>query len=278
MIYTILFSLLLFSCNTPEQYNVTGVIKEIDSNNKKVLIDHDEIPGFMMSMVMYFNIHKSVNINSLTINDSVSFDLIINNKNSYTLNYKKLGTSKKTIITDNFWNEDNDLQYLLKEPGDLIDDCTFLNLESKEIKLSEIVSDFTVISFIFSRCPMPNMCPAAIIKNQYLANHFKNSNINFLLISFDHIFDTPQVIKNVYGSLNNNNLIFLSSYKHLNDIFTLTQQAGVAFWGVEENNIGHSMRTIVIDKNLKLLRTFDGIDWKPSDAKNEIENLFKVYR
>ena len=64
----------------------------------------------------------------------------------------------------------------------------------------------------------------------------------------------------------------------MNDIFTLTQQAGVAFWGVEENNIGHSMRTIVINKNLKLLRAFDGIDWKPSDAKKDIENLFKVYR
>ena len=73
-------------------------------------------------------------------------------------------------------------------------------------------------------------------------------------------------------------MIFLSSYNHLNDIFTLTQQSGVGFWGVEENNIGHSMRSILIDKNLKLLKTFDGIDWKPGDAKKDIENILKIYK
>ena len=74
------------------------------------------------------------------------------------------------------------------------------------------------------------------------------------------------------------NMLFLSSFNHINDIFSLTQQTGVAYWGVEENNIGHNMRSIIIDRNLKLVRTFDGIDWKPGDAKNAIENLIKVYK
>ena len=124
---------------------------------------------------------------------------------------------------------------------------------------------------------MPNMCPAAIVKSQYLSEYFKNDNITFLLISFDYLYDTPEIINNIYGDLGKSNLIFLSSYNHLNDIVTLTQQSGVAFWGIEENNIGHSMKSILIDKDLKLLKTFDGIDWKPSDAKKDIENLLKIY-
>ena len=122
------------------------------------------------------------------------------------------------------------------------------------------------------------MCPASIVKNQYLARHFKNKNINFLMISFDYLYDTPQVLKNIYGPIETDNMKFLSSFNHLNDIFSLAQQSGVAFWGVEENNIGHSMRTILIDKNLKLVKTFDGLDWKPSEAKRDIENLIKLYR
>ena len=92
--FKLLLLLLFISCNTSEKYSVTGVIKEIDVNNKKLLIDHDEIPGFMVEMVMYFNLHNSIDINKFSINDSVSFDLIIKNKNSYTLNYLKLGKSK----------------------------------------------------------------------------------------------------------------------------------------------------------------------------------------
>ena len=32
------------------------------------------------------------------------------------------------------------------------------------------------------------------------------------------------------------------------------------------------------DKNLKLIKSFDGIVWKPGDAKRDIENIIKVYR
>ena len=95
MIIIISFILLLFfSCNTPQKYEVTGVIKDIELNNHKILIDHDNIPGFMDPMVMYFNVHKSINLNNFEIGDSVSFDLLINKKISYTLNYKHLGKTK----------------------------------------------------------------------------------------------------------------------------------------------------------------------------------------
>ena len=270
--------IIFISCDSPQTYKVTGVIKEIDSMNQKMLIDHNEIPGFMMQMVMYFKLHNSIDIKQFAINDSVSFDLIVKSKDSYTLNYTKLGYSQKISDNDDFWNEDIDSKYSLKEPGEIIDDVTLLTTENKEIKLSELVSDFTMISFIFSKCPMPKMCPASIIKNQYLSNHFENENINFIIVSFDYLYDTPEVLKNVYNTIQTENMIFLSSFNHIDDIFSLTQQSGVAYWGIEENNIGHSMKSIIIDKDLTLIRIFDGIDWKPGDAKNAIENLFKVYK
>ena len=74
--------LLVFACDTPEKYHATGIIKGIDLINNKLLIDHDEIPGFMVKMVMYFNVDQSVNMNRFSINDSVSFDLIVTEKNT----------------------------------------------------------------------------------------------------------------------------------------------------------------------------------------------------
>tara|TARA_Y100001970_G_scaffold25226_1_gene30156 strand:+ start:4079 stop:4915 length:837 start_codon:yes stop_codon:yes gene_type:complete len=274
----IIVSLFFISCNTPQTYKVIGVIKDIDKDQNKLLIDHEEIPGFMVKMVMYFNLHSSIDINQFAIDDSVSFDLIIKNKNSYTLNYENLGKSLINADDDDFWNNDTESKYSLKKPGEYIENSTFLTLDNKEISLSDYNSDFTLITFIFSKCPMPNMCPASIVKNQYLSNYFKNENINFLLISFDYIYDTPEVLKNIYGPIETNNMKFLSSYNHIDDIFSLAQQSGVAYWGVEENNIGHSMRSVLIDKDLKLIKTFDGIDWKAGEAKKDILNLLKIYK
>ena len=38
------------------------------------------------------------------------------------------------------------------------------------------------------------------------------------------------------------------------------------------------MRTIVVDRNMKLIKTFDGTDWKPGEAKKDIENILKFYK
>ncbi len=274
---TIILPLFFLSCSTPEHYKVTGVIKLIDKEERKLLIDHDEIPGFMVKMEMFFNAHKQVDLNQLAVNDSVSFDLIIKDKKSYTLNYKKIGESKLSSNKDDFFYDEEEEKYKLKTPGDFIDDATFLNINNEEVKLSDFNSKFIAISFIFSKCPMPNMCPASVYKNQFLSKSFSKKDIIFLMISFDYLYDTPEVMKNIYGSQNSDNLIFLSSYKHINDITILSQQAGVGFWGVEENNIGHTMRTLLIDKDLKLVNTYDGMDWRPSEAKKDIENLIKIY-
>ena len=245
-----------------------------------MLIDHEDIPGFMVKMEMFFNIHESVDINKFSVNDSVSFDLFIIEKDSYTKNYQLLGKSIYSNDSNDVWDWDEDqdeAKYNLREPGDIIDNFTFTNIYNENINLADYKSKFIALSFIFSRCPMPNMCPASIYKNQILADYFKNENITFLVISFDYLYDTPQVLKKEYENYNTENLHFLSSYQHMEDIIMLTQQTGVGFWGVEDNNIGHNMRTILLDENLKVIKSFDGMDWLPGDAKKDIENLIKIY-
>ena len=135
--------ILLFSCDTPKKYKVIGVIKEINKNDNKILIDHEEIPGFMVKMVMFFKLHNTVDINEFTINDSVSFDLIIKNNDSYTINYNKIGTSVLNTEKD-FWDNGEDSKYNLKEPGEYIDNVSFWikcqNQKKEQLMSTEIDS------------------------------------------------------------------------------------------------------------------------------------------
>ena len=137
MIFILIFILFTVSCDVPKTYKVTGVVKDIEYTENKLLIDHEEIPGFMVKMVMYFNLHNSVDIKQFSINDSISFDLIIKNKNSYTLNYENLGKSLINADDDDFWNNDTESKYSLKDPGEYIENSTFLTLDNKEISLSD---------------------------------------------------------------------------------------------------------------------------------------------
>ena len=164
--------------------------------------------------------------------------------------------------------------------GEAFTDAIFLDYDNNEIKLSDFENDFMLVTFIFTRCPIPNMCPALIYKQKYIAEQFEDiNNLKILTISFDYLFDKPKVLKEKFETLKSNkkNWIFLSSYNHLDDLYLLSKQSNFSFWGVEKNDIGHNMRTLLIGPKLKLLKHYDGSEWSLKDISNDIKNIMKLY-
>ena len=153
------------SCKVNPSYEVTGVIINKNTLNRVMTIDHDKIEGFMEPMVMDLNVHYKVNMDKIKIMDSVSFNLIITEDSHYTTNFQKLGVRYSNNDDDNdIWI--NDI-YSVKQPGEKFNNVTFSKSDNTEYTLYDSNKDFIIISYIFSRCPIPNMCPAVISKNQF---------------------------------------------------------------------------------------------------------------
>jgi len=265
--------ILIISCNTKQVYPVIGVILEIKEETNELLIKHDEIKNFMMKMTMPFNVLQDEDLTKFNIGDSVHFSLTIDGENAYAHNFNIIkNINLETVLEDDFWEKD---PYDPLEMGDYISDGTFLTLDSVEISLSDFDEKYLFISYIFSRCPMPNMCPAAIVKNQYLADKLSNLNIEFILISFDHIYDTPSRLKKLYNNIQNKykNLTFVSSYNSLDDLNLISRETGMSFWGINENDIGHTMRSVLISPNGKLLSAYDGLDWDVKKVEKNIKEI-----
>ena len=275
MKFIITLSLFLVIGCSKKSYPVRGTILEVRKDSNEFLIHHDEIPGFMMAMTMPFKLADSLDINRFGVGDSLKFRLEMEENKAYAANLQLLG--KGTLPeSDDMWDD----EYTPLEIGEIFTNVTFLDLDSNEVSLSDSDGKFRLISYIFTRCPMPNMCPAVVTKNQYLAQVFKaDPNMEFVLVSFDYTFDTPTVLKNYYGGIleSNPNLIILSSTEHLNDIFSLAGQSYVSFWGVEENDIGHTLRSVLIDPERRLMKVFEGTDWRPEVAERDIRNILKAY-
>ena len=75
----------------------------------------------------------------------------------------------------------------------------------------------------------------------------------------------------------NPNLKVYTSYGYKDDIFILAGQSNVSFWGVDDNNIGHTLRSVFIDPERRLMKTFDGTDWRTEIVERNIRNIMKVY-
>tara|TARA_Y100000590_G_scaffold301518_2_gene339948 strand:- start:306 stop:1139 length:834 start_codon:yes stop_codon:yes gene_type:complete len=262
-----------FGCTESRNiYPVSGVVKDINVGDNIVIVDHDSIRNFMMPMVMPFNVIKKSEISDFYIGDSIKFELVVGDTFSYAQNFIYLGKTEKTQTTRKTLDQDN---YDIKKLGETISNVTFLNLDSSIVELSDSDGRYRFISFLFSRCPMPTLCPALVIKNEYLAKNLES--VDFIMISFDYLHDTPNVLDDFYGSTLSEykNWDVWSSYNNMNSIYMLTKQVGCEFWGIEDNNIGHNLRSILIGPNRDLIGSWEGNKWEARIIKDEIKTLLK---
>ena len=268
----IIFSFILFCCDVREEiYPVKGTVRNISNQDYEVTIAHDTIPNLMMPMVMPFQVPDKNDLNKLRIGDSVHFEFVWGDTLPYARNFRFIGQGHIPVYDDFFKDSYSPLNI-----GDTLDDVTLISIDSNEVKLSKSDGRYRFISYIFTRCPMPTMCPAVIIKNKYLIDKFSNHKIlDFVLVSFDYKYDTPSILRQNYGPIveSYNNLSLWSSIGHIDDVYKLIKQSGGDFWGVEEGKIGHTLRSVLLGPNRELLASWKGEDWKVK----EVERAIKIF-
>ena len=269
--FLFLLLIIAISCEDNDKvYKVSGTVYSIDINKQKAMIAHDTIPNLMMPMTMPFYIQNKKDLTKIKIGDSVHFELVWEEIKPFARNFTILG--KGFIPQDDEFFSD---EFSEKNIGSVLDDASFLNLDSIRVNLSHTDGEYRFISYVFSRCPMPNLCPAIVLKNAALVNQFPE--INFIMISFDYKHDTPTVLNRSYGSSVNSykNWDVWSSTGFIEDVYRLVRQSGGNFWGIEQEKIGHILSSVLIGKNREMLGVWKGENWEVSEVGNALKLLTK---
>ena len=270
-LFPFLLVLLATSCEKDTQvYRVAGTVYSVDLGTQNAIIAHDTIPNLMMPMVMPFFIKDLKDAKNIQVGDSVHFELVWSDAKPFSRNFVIVG---KGYIPeqDDFFDD----EFSEKNIGSIIDDVSLLNLDSSKVILSQTDGTYRFISYVFSRCPMPNLCPAIVLKNAALVNQFPE--INFIMISFDYKHDTPTVLNKSYGpSVNSySNWDAWSSTGNIEDVYRLVRQSGGNFWGIEQEKIGHTLSSVLIGKDREVLGVWKGEDWRVDEISNAIKLLTK---
>ncbi len=146
--------IITFNCEkTKDIFFVRGSVQSKSFEKNEIIIAHDTIKGLMPPMIMPFSVRDTNDISKIDIGDSVHFQLVWDDKKPYATNFKIIGEGI-VVENDQFFVD----EYSEKLFNQKLDDVTLLDLDSNVITLSESDGKIRFISFIFSRCPMPNMC------------------------------------------------------------------------------------------------------------------------
>ena len=80
---TAIIVLALACAPEPREYAVEGEIEGVLEGGRVLLIKHDEIPGYMQSMTMKFDVQKPAESSGLAVGDAVAFTLVVDGETSF---------------------------------------------------------------------------------------------------------------------------------------------------------------------------------------------------
>jgi protein SCO1/2 len=182
----------------PKRYKLTGTVRKIDKESGQVMIRHDEIPGYMKAMTMPFDLKGQEVLNELFPGDEVEGELIVKSDDIEIKNLVITNPAPPTAIKFGPNGVEVQAKPTLLLAGELVPEFQFTLQDGKAAKLGDYRGKIVLLTFIYTRCPLPNFCPMMDRKFGELAARLsatgKGENVRLLSVSFDPENDTPEVL------------------------------------------------------------------------------------
>jgi protein SCO1/2 len=266
------------SCSSAKQYEMRGQILAVNRDKMEILVKHEEIAGLMPAMTMPWKVQTPNMLDNLGPGDLITSELVVENNQAVVTKITKLGTAKPDLPAPGAPSKPG-VKYLL--PEDVVPNQLFVDYEGRTRSLDELRGGRAMaITFIYTKCPVPTFCPMmdrqfaeaqSLIKSKGLQD-----KVRLLSVSFDPENDTPAVLKKHGEKLKFDPKIWTFATAKREDIDPFATSFGVTLVRGEAPNpeeIGHTLRTAVIGRDGRLVRTYGGGDWTPGELIADLESL-----
>jgi protein SCO1 len=249
-----------------KRYHLVGKVVSIDAGQASVLVDGQEIVGFMAAMTMPYSVKDAKALASLGPGDEITADVVVDDQGAYLENI---------VVTKKGDGKGPTGASYPPKPGDKVPDFALINQDGKKIRLSSYHGDVLLVTFIYTRCPFPDFCPLVSRNFSKIYASLKKDpaagpKVRLLSVSFDPAHDTPEALRQYAATFRATTggdpydrwQFAVIPQKDLVDVanfFGLYYQPG------DGGQIVHSLSTTVIGPDGKVYKWYSDNDWKPDD-------------
>ncbi|MFL6208963.1 MAG: SCO family protein [Pyrinomonadaceae bacterium] len=259
-----------------QRYELKGIIVSFDKGQRQVVISHQDVPGLMEGMTMGFTLKDESAYDVMKPGDHIQATLVVAGARSWLEN---------PIITEATPAANNTLApntAIEPQPGAPLPEFALINQDSKPISLQTYRGHALLITFIYTRCPLPDFCTrmsnnfAAL--NKALTDDAELRDFARLLsVTLDPAYDTPKVLRS-YGAAHTEHYEqekferWELATGRPEEIKRLAEFCGLTYMP-DGDQIVHSLRTALVGPDGKLVKIYRGNEWKPEDVLNDLRLL-----
>jgi len=258
-----------------DRYDTRGIVRGFSPDRSTIEIQHEDIPGFMPSMTMPFVAREPKQIADLKTGDAVSFRMAVTQKDFWIENVKKirredvnLAEPKRTAPV----STEHDAR--LKE-GDEMPPFSLTNQKGEGISLDSFRGEPFLLTFVFTRCPLPNFCPRMSNNFEEVQTSIKTgtgslAKTRLLSVTLDPNYDTPKVLSDYAAFHHADPAIWTFATGNEKVIDSLTRAFSV-YRQTEGGTISHGLATALINRDGRIERIWRGDAWTPAEVTQAVQ-------
>jgi protein SCO1/2 len=267
-------------------YPLTGVVKRVEKELAHVTIDHEAIPEFMGAMKMRFPYRDLAVLEKLEPGDHVKGTLRVEEENGAVSDYELLDlivtlrAPPRVVLDISKGRVKTREQVQRLEVGDPVPDCAITMQDGKLVKLSELRGNVVVLTFIYTRCPLPDFCPLMDRKFAGLAQRISSfpdraKYVRMISLSFDPDHDTPDVLRKHAEMRGATPPLWSYAVASHDELAKIGAPLGL-FYGPATDEIAHNLCTAVIDPQGKLARLEVGTERNKWEAVDLLKTIYSL--
>ena len=274
LVSLIAIALVAAGCNRQppaREYALKGQILGIEPTRNEVLIRHDAIAGFMPAMTMPFTVKDGGLLTGKEPGDLVTATLVVTDLNAHLSSLTRTGHAPIEAPAA----ASNTPHILL--PGEPVEDAPLVDQQGKPRPFSGFKGHRVAITFIFTRCPLPEFCPlmdrqfAAVQKA--IAGDNDLRDVRLVTATLDPEFDTPAVLSRHAERLGADPAVWTFLTGEPAAVTKFALQFGI----YTERDLGtganliHNLRTAIVDADGRIVKVHSGRDWTPADLVADLK-------
>jgi len=257
----------------PEQrFEVQGKVVAVDKSEGTVTVAHEAIPGYMAAMTMAYPLKNKWAFDVLKPGQTLRATLVVASDRAWL---------EGIVITEQAKTESTSLAESAGTPlGQVVPDFPLTNQDGKRIHLGQYRGKALLLTFIYTRCPLPDYCP--LMTHNFVkilagirSDKTLSPSTHLLSISVDPEHDKPGVLR-AYGQEYAGDPHPFDQWDFASgtpeQVRKVAEFFGLKYWS-DGGQIVHALVTALIGPDGKVEKIYRGNDWQPADVLADLRSL-----
>jgi protein SCO1/2 len=284
MAFWITLGLLVGACGDSHrrEYALQGQVLSFSADRHEATIKHEAIPGFMSAMTMPYHVRDQKEFENLAPGDLITATLVVASNDAYLKNVRKAGTAPLAPLPSTTEAPSASSGFELLKLGQPVPNAAFLDQEGRHVEFESFKGSAVVVTFMYTRCPMPTFCPLMdrhfATMQRKLKDRGNDLHVRLLSVSFDPLTDRPPVLKKHAQALGADSRMWTFATGDRDEIDHWASRFGVSVSREmnDQRDITHNLRTAIIDRQGNLVQTYTGNEWTPDQVLADIRVMVGI--